>query len=437
MAKITKKELRNLMMYSIYVRNHSEKGTFREVEKDIERIKDLGVDIIWLLPIHPIGEVRRKGTLGSPYAIKNYREINPEYGTIEDFKGLVNTIHDKGMKCMIDVVYNHTSPDSWLVKNHLEYFRKFPDGALRSNNDDWDDIADLDYSNKELWVYQIDTLKMWAEIVDGFRCDVAPLLPLDFWLEARQEVKKVKPDCLWLSESVEPAYILENRSRQRICLSDAEILQAFDICYDYDVYEEFIAFLQGKKPLQQYINKLNMQEYIYPDNYVKLRFLENHDRDRAKYLLPEEQALKNWNAFNFFQKGMTLIYAGQEMEDINRPDLFRKDPVNWEGHDLSDQIKQLSRIKKKPIMAYGQYKVELQFGHLIKAMYQHGKQELVGFFDVYGEHCITEAGIPDGIYRNELNGENIYVKNNKFPFLGDPVILEVSYEGAVNHDLQV
>ena len=339
---------------------------------------------------------------------------------------LVHEIHDNGMKCIIDVVYNHTAPDSWLAKNHPEYFCKFPGGDLRSHNAEWEDIADLDYMNKELWAYQIDTLKMWAGIVDGFRCDVAPLIPLDFWLEARQEVEKVNPDCLWLSESVEPAYILENRRNQRICLSDAEILQAFDVCYDYDVYEDFIAFLQGKKPLQQYISKLNMQEYIYPDNHVKLRFLENHDRDRAKALLPNERILNNWTAFTFFQKGMTLIYAGQEMENTNRPDLFRKDLINWKsGHDLSSQIKRLSQVKKKPIMAYGQCQVELQRGHLIKAVYQQGDQKLMGFFDAYGEHCIAEADIPDGIYRNEISGENVCVRDNKFSFLGEPVILEV------------
>ena len=123
--------------------------------------------------------------MGSPYAIRDYRGINSEYGTLDDFKELVHEIHDNGMKCIIDVVYNHTAPDSWLAENHPEYFCKFPDGDLRSHNAEWEDIADLDYRNKELWTYQIDTLKMRAGVVDGFRCDVAPLIPLDFWLEAR------------------------------------------------------------------------------------------------------------------------------------------------------------------------------------------------------------------------------------------------------------
>ena len=127
MATQTKLELRNQVMYSVYVRNYSEAGTFQAVEQDLDRIQKLGVDVIWFMPIHPVGEKAKKGQLGSPYAIKNYREINPEFGTMEDFKSVVDAIHAKGMKCIIDVVYNHTSPDSWLVENHPEFFYKKPD----------------------------------------------------------------------------------------------------------------------------------------------------------------------------------------------------------------------------------------------------------------------------------------------------------------------
>ena len=187
MARNTDLNLRGEVIYSIYVRNHSEEGTFKAVEKDLERIKNLGTDIIWFMPIHPIGVKNKKGDLGCPYAIKNYREVNPEYGTLEDFKNCVDKIHALGMKCIIDVVYNHTSPDSWLVENHPEYFYKKSDGNFGNKVGDWWDVVDLDYNNKDLWTYQIDTLKMWAEIVDGFRCDVASLVPVDFWIKAREE----------------------------------------------------------------------------------------------------------------------------------------------------------------------------------------------------------------------------------------------------------
>lgn len=162
MAVTTSVDLRNQVIYSIYVRNYSEEGTFAAVERDLDRIQDLGVDIIWFLPIYPIGEKKRKGTLGSPYAIKNYREVNPELGTLEDFVHLVKAIHSRGMKCMLDIVYNHTSPDSWLVENHPDFFYRTPEGRMGNRVGDWGDVVDLDYGNKKLWDYQIETLKIWA-----------------------------------------------------------------------------------------------------------------------------------------------------------------------------------------------------------------------------------------------------------------------------------
>ena len=189
MAANTNISLRNQVMYCVFVRNYSEEGTFRAVEADLDRIQALGTDIIWLMPIHPIGEKARKGSLGSPYAISDYRKVNPEFGTLEDFQSLVDAIHARGMKCIIDVVYNHTSPDSWLVRNHPEWFYRKADGSMGNHVGDWTDIVDLDYRNQDLWDYQIETLKQWARIVDGFRCDVAPLIPIEFWKAAREAVE--------------------------------------------------------------------------------------------------------------------------------------------------------------------------------------------------------------------------------------------------------
>lgn len=236
MARDTKKNLRNQIMYSVFVRNHSPEGTFEGVRRDLERIRRLGVDIVWLMPIHPVGEKNRKGSLGSPYAIRDYRAVNPEFGTLDDFKRLVDDIHAHGMRCVIDVVYNHTSPDSWLAEHHPEWFYRKADGSMGNRVGDWWDVVDLDYGNRDLWTYQIETLRQWAGIVDGFRCDVAPLVPLEFWLEARKEVAKVNADCLWLSESVEPEFTMANRAQGIASLSDSEIFQAFDLCYEYDVY---------------------------------------------------------------------------------------------------------------------------------------------------------------------------------------------------------
>ena len=243
MAIDTSKSLRNKIMYQIYVRNFSEGGTFNDVVPQLDRIHDLGVDIIWFGPIHPIGKKARKGDLGSPYAISDYRAVNPEYGTLEDFKNLVKEIHAHGMKCMIDVVYNHTSPDSVLVSEHPDWFYHKPDGSFGNHVGDWSDIVDLDYNNRDLWDYQIDTLKMWADIVDGFRCDVAPMIPLEFWERARAEIAGVHPDCLWLSESIEPEFLIALREMGLCALSDSEIFRAFDVSYEYDVYGDMINYV--------------------------------------------------------------------------------------------------------------------------------------------------------------------------------------------------
>lgn len=333
MAVTTSVNLRSQVIYSVYVRNYSEEGTFAAVERDLDRIRSLGVDILWFLPIYPIGKVKRKGTLGSPYAIADYRKVNPELGTMEDFRHLVEEIHKRGMKCMLDIVYNHTSPDSYLAKHHPEYFYRTPEGTMGNRVGDWGDVVDLDYSSKDLWDYQIDTLKMWAELVDGFRCDVAPLVPLAFWQKAREEVSRVNPECIWLSESVEPEFIVELRGRGMTALSDSEIFQAFDLCYDYDIHKFFRSYLRGEVSLGRYAEAVNMQESMYPANYVKLRYLENHDQDRAQAIIPSSEALINWTAFMYFQKGTALLYAGQENRNQKRPDLFEKrcDLSGWKA----------------------------------------------------------------------------------------------------------
>ncbi|MNO30477.1 Alpha-1,4-glucan:maltose-1-phosphate maltosyltransferase [compost metagenome] len=427
MTKTTQKTLRNEVMYSIYVRNHSEEGTFKAVEQDLDRIKGLGVDIIWLMPVHPIGVKARKGKLGSPYANQDYREINPEYGTMEDFKDLVNAIHDKGMKCIIDVVYNHTSPDSWLVDNHPEYFFKKPDGCMGNRVGDWSDIVDLDYNQPELWDYQIESLKMWAGIVDGFRCDVAPLVPLDFWLRAREEVGQVNPDCLWLSESVEPDFILYLRSEGMVALSDSEIYQAFDISYDYDIHNYFKGYLTGDYKLSYYADKVNMQEYIYPENYVKLRYLENHDQPRAKALIPNDNDLLNWTAFVYFQKGVTMIYAGQETENDVCPDLFNKDTVNWNtGKELSAFMSALYSIKKKEIVAQGSYLLKaLDNEDILVGKYTWGEHRLIGVFSMKGKSAEIEVELPDNTYTNLIDGSEITVSGGKLLSAHKPIIIEI------------
>ena len=426
MAKNTDPNLQKQIIYSVYVRSHTPEGTFRAVIPDLDRIRALGTDIIWLMPIHPIGKVARKGTLGSPYAISDYRAVNPEFGSMSDFKSLVGAIHGKGMKCIIDVVYNHTSPDSVLSQKHPEWFYHRPDGSFGNRVGDWTDIIDLDYSNRELWDYQIETLKFWAGIVDGFRCDVAPLIPLEFWLKARGEVETVREGCIWLSESVEPGFITYMRGRGMTALSDSEIFQAFDMAYDYDVYGAMKAYLDGSGSLEAYADALNRQEYTFPDNYVKLRFLENHDQPRARFLIPDENRLKVLTAFLFFQKGMTLIYNGQEKAVAHAPSLFDRDTVRWnaaESIDLTRYIARLSGIKRDPVFADCSYTVTAPSEDTLVALREHDGRKMLGVFPLRGEGGLVRVEFEDGVYENLISGEAVEVFRGMLSSNGLPVIL--------------
>ncbi|HJB29030.1 MAG TPA: alpha-amylase [Candidatus Blautia faecavium] len=426
MANNTKKELRNLVIYSVYVRNHSEEGTFAGVEKDLDRIKNLGTDVVWFMPTYPIGKKNKKGSLGCPYAIADYRGVNPEYGTREEFEHLIEEIHKRGMKCMMDVVYNHTSPDSWLSENRPDYFYKKADGSFGNKTGDWGDVIDLDYNNKELWDYQIETLCQWAELVDGFRCDVAPLVPVAFWIKAREAVEKVKPGFIWLAETVEPCFIRDNRKLGQVGQSDGEMYQAFDMEYDYDIWEYRDMYLAGEIPLKAYVKILNQQHITYPDNYVKMRCLENHDQRRAKAAIPNESDLINWTAFMFFQQGSALIYAGQETENDRTPSLFDIDKVDWNtGKDISGILTKLAQIKKKDIMAFGAYRLYAdEVTDTVIGEYEMEGRKMVGAFALKSQEANVKVDLPDGVYTNLLDGSKICVSAERMKIYGRPVIIE-------------
>ena len=416
----------NQVIYSIFVRNHTTEGTFEGVRRDLPRIRGLGVDVIWLLPIHPIGEKARKGVLGSPYAIRDYRAVNPEYGTLDDFRRMVDEAHRLGMRCVIDVVYNHTSPDSVLAAEHPEWFYHKEDGSFGNRVGDWSDIIDLDYTDRGLWAYQIETLKYWASMVDGFRCDVAPLVPLGFWREARAAVESVRPGCLWLAETVDPDFISALRAEGFGCLSDCQTYEAFDICYDYDIYPVFRDYLDGAVPLARYAEAVNRQEVTYPANYSKLRFLENHDQARAAFLVPDGPSLLNWTAFSFFQKGTGFIYAGQEAGCAHLPNLFYKDPVDWTGPDRSEQFRRLCALKKHPLMADSAYTVQALPGDVLYAVHRKGGRRLAGVFSVRGGKALVRVDVPDGWYENLFDGGRVEVKDARVSCRGVPVIIETA-----------
>ena len=423
MAKQTDIALRGQLMYSVFVRNHTKEGTFRALEADLDRIAALGTDIIWLMPIHPIGETARKGELGSPYAIRDYRDINPEYGTLGDFIHLVEEIHRRGMKCIIDVVYNHTSPDSVLAQTHPEFFLCDENGQPTRHVAEWWDIVDLDYSNRDLWKYQIETLKMWAEIVDGFRCDVASMIPVEFWNQARRQVEGVRPGCIWLAESVFGDHIYSMRCIGACCASDSDLYEAFDITYDYDIWLAYEGYLTGKSTLQEYVRLLNFQELEYPENYVKLRCLENHDQPRVASYMKTDLQLRNWLAFSYFQRGTTMLYGGTEYAPVKAVGLFDKDDNFGDmQHDWQMYLRALREMKRQLPIRSG-YRLQCAEGEIVIAAYDRPEEKVRGVFCLQGTGGKVSVDLPDGVYRDRVDGRDVVVSEGAVETDGMPVVI--------------
>lgn len=418
--------LQQAIIYSVFVRNHTPEGTFRALMPDLPRIKALGTDIIWLMPIHPLGEKARKGSLGSPYANRDYRAINPEYGTLEDFEALIDAIHSQGMKCIIDVVYNHTAPDSVLWETHPEWFYLKPDGNPGNHVGDWTDIIDLDYSkDRALWDYQIETLCFWARFVDGFRCDVASLVPVEFWEQARMAVEQVRPGCIWLAETIHREFGEEMRRRGLYAATDAEAYTAFDIEYAYDIQTVFDRWLEGAAPLSHYLDLIDFQESAYPRGFNKLRYLENHDTPRIAERLGRGLSLENLTAFIYFLKGATLIYAGQEVASDYTVTLFDRDPVIWNtGRDLLPLMERLAQIKRETLGCDDFFSARADDERDIAILTREGSWgRALGVFCLRGECADAQVDLPDGTYVNLIDALPIEVRDGTIATGGKPVII--------------
>lgn len=425
MAKNTDILLRNQVIYSVYIRNHTEEGTFRSLISDLDRIRDLGVDIIWLLPIHPIGVKGKKGNLGCPYANRDYRTVNPEYGTMDDFKALVEAIHDRNMKCIIDVVYNHTSPDSTLTMDHPEFFYHKPDGSMGNHVGEWTDVVDLDYTNLELWNYQIESLKQWAAIVDGFRCDVASFVPVEFWCKAREACEKIRPGCIWLAETVHSGFGLMARQSGLYSANDYEMFRAFDMEYDYDIREVFDRYLKGACRLSNYMDVMNFQECVYPNNYIKMRCLENHDQPRIFSFVKDTLSLQNYTAFLYFQKGTTLLYGGQEFCCGTIPSLFDKDVfLRDSSKDISHWYPRLYCMKKELLSASDTILCSADDEKDIAIMERSDTNiRKLGIFSLKGNSAEISVTFPDGEYVNYLGGSVVKIQKGSLRCDGNPIVI--------------
>ena len=309
------------VIYEIFPRAFSERGDFKGVTAQLDRLQQLGVNILWLMPIHPMGKVKSKGTLGSPYAVRDYYGIDPAYGTAGDLRRLVSEAHKRNLKVIIDIVANHTSWDS-VMMTHPDWYTHDAGGHIIPPNPDWTDVADLNYDNAGLRRYMQDMLVHWLKDfdLDGFRCDFAAGVPTDFWEPLRDALTKAKPDIVMLAEADSPELLFK----------------AFDADYAWKLYGTLADVLQNGRPASSLRDTWLADAAHYPHGALRMRFADNHDQRRAIARFGEPAALAA-SALMFTLDGVPMLYNGMEAGDTAEsaaPALFEKLPVFWQSAEL-------------------------------------------------------------------------------------------------------
>lgn len=309
---------KDAVIYEVNIRQHTAEGTFNAFSEDIPRLKRMGIDILWFMPIHPIGEKNRKGTEGSYYAVKDYNGINPAFGTEDDFRNLVKTAHDNGMKVLIDWVANHTAWDHIWTETNPEFYTKNEAGEFAPPVEDWEDVIDLNYDNQELRVEMADALKYWVSEfdIDGYRCDVAGMVPVDFWNDVRKQLDAIKP-VFMLAEGEETELHME----------------AFDMSYSWELMHLMRKVASGEESTQAIKDMYARDFKRYPAGYYKMNIITNHDENSWNGTADEffGEAQEAWFVFAATTYGMPLVYSGQEANNKKRIEFFEKDPIDWSG----------------------------------------------------------------------------------------------------------
>lgn len=311
--------LREGVIYEVFPRDFSEAGNFNGVTARLDDLKNVGVSILWVMPVNPIGQKGRKGPLGSPYSVRDYYGINPDYGTAEDLKRLVSEAHARGMKVILDIVPNHTSWDSVLMAHH-DFYKQDANGNIIPPNPAWSDVAGLNYRNPELRQYMIAMMKHWIDPAgfdfDGFRCDVAAEVPTSFWETARAELLKTKPDIMMLAEASKPELMVK----------------AFDVDYSWPLLSTLNRVVINGAPASDLQHCWEESRSQFPDGALHMRMSDDHDEPRAIARFGMRGAMAA-SAMMFTLDGVPMLYNGMEVGDATEsgdPALFEKVPVFWQ-----------------------------------------------------------------------------------------------------------
>ena len=340
---------KNATLYEVNIRQFTPEGTFNAFATHLPRLKNMGVDILWLMPVHPVGEKNRKGSLGSYYAVRDYKGVNPEFGTPEDFQNLVNQAHALGMKVILDWVANHSSPDNvWLDQCRQHWYTLDSAGNTQPTlGTDWWDVADLNYNNPEMRAEMIESLKYWVKEfdVDGYRCDVADYVPTDFWNDARAALDEIKP-VFMLAEAENPEHHLH----------------AFDMSYAWEFHHIMNNIAKGEMKLSAIYDYFAKNRFK-PSAY-RMQFTSNHDENSWNGTETERFGNKRflYAVLAATIEGMPLVYSGQESDFNRRLKFFDKDQIDWGKYPLNDFYTKLLQLNKNNQALWnGQFGGQVQF----------------------------------------------------------------------------
>lgn len=398
-------------IYEVNIRQYTHDGTFKAFEQNLPRLKNMGVKILWFMPIYPISEKDRLGSLGSYYAIQDYKAINPEFGDMEEFKALMKKAHELEFKVIIDIVANHTGNDHHWVKENPGYFVYTANGEL-VHPEGWEDVAKLNYDNPDLRKAMIDVLKFWITEgnVDGFRCDMAHLVPLDFWVEAKEYVSEIKSDLFWLAECEVPEYH-----------------KVFDATYTWSWMHASEQYYHGKMSLEDLMVVLYKSIVEFPCDAYRAYFTSNHDENSWNGTEYEKygDAAQMFAVFSCTWEGIPMIYSGQEAANHKRIKFFDKDEIDWSrGFVLENFYKTLLDLKKNnPALSCDGSKTLTKIvshpkdSQIFSFLRTNDQQKVLVVLNFSSEDRHFEIVDVEGTYKNVFGGPDINFAQNRTVFI--------------------